>query len=408
MTPSGDSSRATVCPHGSRRAPCSNSTPLAASSAAAAATASASRTSNSTLAWGTGRPAGHSGVPKQAVAAWLSGQTPKCLLPAMSSLCSYSSPGAWSSGSPRASTYSWWLAGGSGVMTAKLAMNSICMAPILLGPEILVLYEPAKVVGAPCHAGGVLAALPPGEVIAPAGPTLRRRPRRPELAGVVSAVWATVVPTGVTALRVLPDAAVDLVLAGEHLAVAGPDTRPCIERLQPGLVIGLQLRPGAVPAVLGAPATAVRDERVPLGELWGGPGRRLAEELAATPDPEEAVERLEQACAERMAQGPLRPELDGLRRLVAPGRRLDLRELGTSERQLRRACAAAYGYGPRTLRRIVRFQAVLELLGRPRPPTLSDVAHRTGHVDQAHLNREVGAFSGLTPAGLRAALGRPA
>jgi hypothetical protein len=253
----------------------------------------------------------------------------------------------------------------------------------------------------------VLTALPPGQVIAPAGPTLRRRPRRPELAGVVSAVWATVVPQDVTSLRVLPDAAVDLVFAGDHLAVAGPDTRPCIEGLRPGLVIGVQLHPAAVPAVLGIPAAAARDDRVPLTEVWGASGRRLADELAGAPQPQQAAARLERACAERMAEGALLSTVDGLRSILASGRRLDVRELGISERQLRRACTAAYGYGPRTLRRIVRFQAVLELLGRPGGPPLSEIAHRTGYVDQAHMTREVGALSGLTPAGLRAALARP-
>lgn len=251
----------------------------------------------------------------------------------------------------------------------------------------------------------MLSVLPDGEMVAPAGPTGRRRPRRPELAGVVSAVWTTVVSPDVRTLRVLPDAAVDLVFAGEHLAVAGPDTGPCIERLPAGRVLGLQLHPAAVPAVLGAPATAVRDARVPLAELWGPAGRDLADALAATADPVRAADRLEQACVERMTRGTaLLPAAGVLRGRLATGRRLDLRHLGTSERQLRRTCTAAFGYGPRTLRRILRFQSVLDLLGGGDPPTLGEIAYCAGFADQAHLSREVGAFSGLTPTALRRAL----
>src|SRR4051794_16168227 len=259
----------------------------------------------------------------------------------------------------------------------------------------------------------VLTALPNREVVAPAGPTARRRPRRPELAGVVAAVWTTVVPPGVRTLRVLPDAAVDLVFAGEHLAVAGPDTRPCLERLPAGRVIGLQLHPAAVPAVLGVPAAALRDERVPLPELWGAAGRDLAETLAGTlagrPDGTEdvrgAAARLEAACLARLSRGAVLPPLaNALRGRLAAGRPLDLRELGSSERQLRRTCTAAYGYGPRTLRRIVRFQSVVDLLAGTGAPALSEIACRAGHADQAHLSREVGAFSGLTPTALREAL----
>ena len=252
---------------------------------------------------------------------------------------------------------------------------------------------------------GMLPALADGEVVAPAGPTARWRPRRPELAAVVAAGWTTVVPAGVRTLRVLPDAAIDLVFAGEQLTVAGPDTRPCREQLPPGRVIGLQLHPAAVPAVLGVPAAALRDERVPLAELWGPAGRDLAEQLAAISDARPAAGRLAAACAARWADARALPPLaNALRRQLAGGRPLDLRELGSSERQLRRTCTAAYGYGVRTLRRIVRFQAVVELLGAGGDAPLSEIAYRTGHADQVHLSREVAALSGLTPAGLRAAL----
>src|SRR3954451_23389871 len=135
-------------------------------------------------------------------------------------------------------------------MTAKLAMNSISMPPILRRQPAVRLER----TGHRASMEDVLSALPNHEVVAPAGPTARRRPRRPELTGVVAAVWTTVVPPGVRTLRVLPDAAVDLVFAAEHLAVAGPDTGPCVEQLPTGRVIGLQLHPAAVPAVLGVPA----------------------------------------------------------------------------------------------------------------------------------------------------------
>ncbi len=82
-----DCSRATVCPHGSVRASCSSVKPLSFNSSAATWTVSASATSNSTLACGTGRSTGQSGVPKHARAAWVRGQTPKDLHPSMSSLC---------------------------------------------------------------------------------------------------------------------------------------------------------------------------------------------------------------------------------------------------------------------------------------------------------------------------------
>lgn len=217
----------------------------------------------------------------------------------------------------------------------------------------------------------------------------------------MSSVWATDIPPGTAAVRVLPDAAVDLVLAGGSLVVAGPDTVACVESLPAGTVLGLQLHPRAVPAVLGVPATAVRDERTPIAELWGTAGRDLVDALGSAVGPREAATLIERACSHRMRGAQFVTAMGDLRRLVRPDRDPDLRALGLSERQLRRNCSAAHGYGPQMLRRIVRFQAVLGLLGQPRVPPLAEVAHRTGHVDQAHLAHEVGAFSGLTPGALR-------
>jgi helix-turn-helix protein/uncharacterized protein DUF6597 len=266
------------------------------------------------------------------------------------------------------------------------------------------LYEP-DIVGGIGNNAGVLTSLPPGEVLAPPSVVRRRRPRHPALHDVVAAVWSTYVPADVATLRVLPDAAVDLVFAGERLVSAGPDTGACLERLPAGrLVIGFQLRPGLVPAVLGAPASAIRDQRVDVTHLWGGPGRDVTEAMLDAEHPARAADLLERflvgriadASPDRVAEaivGRLRGELRG-----DPG------DLGLGERQLRRRCTAAFGYGPRTLARIVRFQATLERLrARPAQP-LAVVAAATGHSDQAHLAHEVAEFSGLTPRALRTAL----
>ena len=110
MLPSGDSVRATVCPHGSCRAPCSSSQPALCNSSAAAATASGLATSNSILACGTGRSAGHSGSPKHACGARARGQTPEAPCSPRVPRCGCESPDP-SSGRPSRSTYRPRLAG---------------------------------------------------------------------------------------------------------------------------------------------------------------------------------------------------------------------------------------------------------------------------------------------------------
>ncbi len=73
-------------------------------------------------------------------------------------------------------------------------------------------------------------------------------------------------------------------------------------------------------------------------------------------------------------------------------------ELGLSERTLRRRFDAAFGYGPKTLDRILRFQRYLGL-ARNRE-SMARLAAAAGYADQAHLVRECRRLTLHTPARL--------
>src|SRR6266508_3076010 len=87
--------------------------------------------------------------------------------------------------------------------------------------------------------------------------------------------------------RVLPDGCIDLIaLDGVRLVVAGPDTGPVEGDRPPGSTsVGARFRPGAGPALLGVPASAIRDLRVDLEALWGPDAHRVGEEVAAAATP---------------------------------------------------------------------------------------------------------------------------
>ncbi|MEV4286372.1 helix-turn-helix transcriptional regulator [Nonomuraea bangladeshensis] len=70
------------------------------------------------------------------------------------------------------------------------------------------------------------------------------------------------------------------------------------------------------------------------------------------------------------------------------------RDLGLSERQLHRRSLTAFGYAPKTLQRIVRFQRALRLARAGVP--LATVAAEAGYADQAHLSHEVKRLSGVS------------
>ena len=76
-------------------------------------------------------------------------------------------------------------------------------------------------------------------------------------------------------------------------------------------------------------------------------------------------------------------------------------EVGLSLRQLRRRCHAAVGYGPKTLQRVLRFRRFVSRVDAcPDVLDLAAIAAEAGYADQAHLTRECGRLSGLTPAAL--------
>jgi AraC-like DNA-binding protein len=253
----------------------------------------------------------------------------------------------------------------------------------------------------------MLTSLPADEAVAPAGAVHRLPLRRPGLPEIVSSVWLTTVPASAAVLRVLPDAAVDVVFAGGRLVVAGPDTGPVRERLPPGPVLGLQLRPRAVQAVLNAPASAALDGRIEAADLWGPAGRDLLEQLNEAPSLAHAQELIEDALLVKVRGAAVDPMVGQLRQLFRRGHPSLPSDVGLSERQLRRRCVAAFGYPPRTLRRVVRFQGALERIRAAPATPLAELAALSGYVDQAHLARDVGTFSGLTPSGLRSALAPP-
>lgn len=68
-------------------------------------------------------------------------------------------------------------------------------------------------------------------------------------------------------------------------------------------------------------------------------------------------------------------------------------DVGLSERQLLRRSLAAFGYGPKTLARVLRMERALVMAASGIPS--AEVAASTGYADQAHLSRDVKALAGV-------------
>ena len=68
---------------------------------------------------------------------------------------------------------------------------------------------------------------------------------------------------------------------------------------------------------------------------------------------------------------------------------------GLGARGLHRRSLAAFGYGPKTLARVLRLQRALALARGGVP--LAETAARAGYADQAHLARDVRELAGVPP-----------
>jgi AraC-like DNA-binding protein len=229
------------------------------------------------------------------------------------------------------------------------------------------------------------------------------RAPRPSLRRHVACVWAA---RDNRDDPLLPDAAVELVWSGRGLFVRGADTRAhSVDAFPERTFVGVRFKPGAAADVLGLHGPELADARVGVSELWGrAEMERIESRLLECRSPAQAAALLEDAVAARVVGAPdsaVDAVVTVLQHERTPVRELAGR-LALSERQLRRRCTDALGYGPKTLDRILRFQRFRALAARRRDVGLARLAAVAGYADQAHLTRECRCLSGESPAALLA------
>jgi len=180
---------------------------------------------------------------------------------------------------------------------------------------------------------------------------------------------------------------------------AGPYLRPVVTE-HAGEQEGIQvdLEPLAARRLLGMPMSELAERCVPLDDLVG---EQLTDWVADAPEWPERFARVESALRRRLADSePVRPEVAwAVNRLRGSAGRVRVeqlaRELGWSRRHLAAQFRDAVGFTPKTMARVIRFEQTLERLRAGE--ALADVAYDAGYADQAHLNRDFRAFTGLAP-----------
>ena len=216
-------------------------------------------------------------------------------------------------------------------------------------------------------------------------------------------VWTRSAAAEERVARILPDGCIDLIWSAGRIMVAGPDTTARLVRTPAGVeYVAVRFAPGQAPGLLGVPAHELRDLQPDLDDVWPGRGRRLADLIAESPDRPRALAEFVRSELVRAADRP-----DPLARQVAQrlarGERVGdvARAVGLSPRQLHRRSLDAFGYGPKTLARVLRLNRALTLARAG--VELADVAATTGYADQAHFARDVRELTGTTARALLAA-----
>lgn len=240
-----------------------------------------------------------------------------------------------------------------------------------------------------------------------------RREVRGPLAAVVSAIWwyaasdptgrETALPSGLSQLLVNLSDQRGVAFAGtEGVLVQGAGSRPSsLWRADQARIAGASFHAGGLRALLGPAVADLADQDVPLeAVLPHADAERLRARLAATPSPDACLDALHDellALCVRPLDLRVGRAVRGLRNgsIAAVARDLEL-----SERRLPVWFSEQVGLRPKRFARVRRFQRVLEpiLSGAD----LGEVAHACGYYDQAHMNRDFRAFSGVSPTEYRA------
>ena len=184
--------------------------------------------------------------------------------------------------------------------------------------------------------------------------------------------------------------------------LAGPTSRAVVIEFEQGRAhLSVTFTLGGAACFFAPPLDLVRDQQVPLADVWGRTGC-LRERLLEAATPGEMLDVLEGLLLAQLA-GPLEPDplvtaAGGALSAGVPVAKVAA-DLGVLPRTLRRRFTARVGLSPKRFARVQRLQRVVCSLGEPAQVDWAAVAARHGYADQPHLAEEFRQLVGVTPTG---------
>jgi AraC-like DNA-binding protein len=170
-----------------------------------------------------------------------------------------------------------------------------------------------------------------------------------------------------------------------------------------GWVLGAKLRPGALVAMGLADGPALVDAVLPIEQVFGEAGRRVADAVLNEPD---------RQLGSSLVEGLLEPYLpvddsmwadltQVIANMLANPSLLRVGQVaqasGLSVRSLQRWFGQYLGLSPAWVLARYRLQDAADVLARGESDDLADLAYRLGYYDQAHFTKAFAAAVGMPP-----------
>jgi AraC-like DNA-binding protein len=177
-----------------------------------------------------------------------------------------------------------------------------------------------------------------------------------------------------------------------------------IDTAEQRAIAGVSFHPGGAYPFFAAPADAVRELHVDLGDLWGRDGAVVRERLLAACTVDGILRALETIMHERVVRtlavdpivGYAMDALEGGAPVAAVVDRVGMTAGGFI-----RYFSARVGLTPKRYARVRRFRRVLEAIDGGRGVDWARVAASAGYFDQAHMIHDFRAFAGVSPTAYR-------
>ena len=176
-----------------------------------------------------------------------------------------------------------------------------------------------------------------------------------------------------------------------------------IDTEQQERVFGIEFQPAGSFPFFHAPASETENASVPLDCLWGFAAGEIRERLLAARSVSEMFAVAERELLRRLSRPlALHPAVAFARREFCAAPQITtvsrvVHNTGFSQRHFIQLFHEQVGLTPKAFCRVRRFQSVLLSVHGAKEAEWAQVALDCGYFDQAHLNHDFRAFSGVTP-----------